>query len=44
MTKIAALVPTALGGKSKQASTQIAGDMEIFLASDVHLLPARRRR
>ena len=27
--------PTALGGQGKQASTQIAGDMEIFLASDV---------
>ena len=28
-------VPTALGGQAKQDSTQIAGDMEIFLASDV---------
>jgi hypothetical protein len=35
MTKLAALVPTALGAKSKQASTLLAGDMEIFLASDV---------
>jgi hypothetical protein len=35
LTKVAALLPTALGGKGKQASTQIAGDMEIFLASDV---------
>jgi hypothetical protein len=35
MTKIAALVPTALGGQGKQAITSIAGDMEIFLASDV---------
>jgi hypothetical protein len=35
MEKLAALVPTALGGQGKQASTQIAGDMEIFLASDV---------
>jgi len=35
MTKVAALVPTALGGHGKQASTAIAGDMEIFLASDV---------
>ena len=35
LTKIAALVPTALGGQGKQALTQIAGDMEIFLASDV---------
>jgi uncharacterized protein with FMN-binding domain len=35
MTKIAALVPTALGGQGQQASTKIAGDNEIFLASDV---------
>jgi hypothetical protein len=35
VTKVAALTPTALGGQGKQASTQIAGDMEIFLASDV---------
>jgi hypothetical protein len=35
VTKIAALTPTALGGQGKQAMTQIAGDMEIFLASDV---------
>jgi hypothetical protein len=35
VTKVAALVPTALGGHGKQASSQIAGDMEIFLASDV---------
>jgi hypothetical protein len=35
LTKVAALLPTALGGQGKQASTQIAGDMEIFLASDV---------
>jgi len=35
MTKLAAQIPTALGSKSKQASAQIAGDMEIFLASDV---------
>ena len=35
MSKIAELVPTALGGQAKQASTKIAGDMEIFLASDV---------
>ena len=35
LTKVAALLPTALGGQSKQASTLIAGDMEIFLASDV---------
>jgi len=35
MTKMAALLPAALGGQSKQASTTIAGDNEIFLASDV---------
>jgi hypothetical protein len=35
LTKIAALVPTALGGQGKQAFTSIAGDMEIFLTSDV---------
>ncbi len=35
MTKLAALVPTALGGQAKSASTKIAGDMEIPLASDV---------
>jgi hypothetical protein len=35
MTKLAALVPTALGGQAKAASTKIAGDMETFLASDV---------
>jgi hypothetical protein len=35
MTKVAALVPTALDGQAKQDSTKIAGDMEIFLASDV---------
>ncbi len=35
MTKLAALVPSALGGQAKQASVKIAGDMEIFLASDV---------
>ena len=35
VTKIAALTPTALGGQGKQAITQIAGDLEIFLASDV---------
>ncbi|HEX4627167.1 MAG TPA: hypothetical protein VH137_00130 [Gemmatimonadales bacterium] len=35
MTKIAALVPTALGGQGQQASSKIAGDNEIFLASDV---------
>jgi hypothetical protein len=35
LTKVAALVPKALGTKNKQASTLLAGDMEIFLASDV---------
>jgi hypothetical protein len=35
MTKLAAVVPTALGGQAKQASSKIAGDMEMFLASDV---------
>ncbi len=35
MTKLAAIVPSALGGQAKQASKRIAGDMEIFLASDV---------
>jgi hypothetical protein len=35
MTKVAALVPTALGAKSKQSAALLAGDMEIFLASDV---------
>jgi hypothetical protein len=33
--KVAEEVRTALGGQSKQASTYIAGAMEIFLASDV---------
>ncbi len=35
MTKLTTLVPAALGGKAKQTSPQIAGAMEIFLASDV---------
>jgi hypothetical protein len=35
MTKLAAAVPSALGGQAKQASVKIAGDMEMFLASDV---------
>ncbi len=35
LTKVAAQLPGALGGQGKQASTLIAGDMEIFLASDV---------
>ncbi len=33
--KVAEKVRTALGSQSKQASTEVAGDMEIFLASDV---------
>ncbi|HXM86266.1 MAG TPA: hypothetical protein VN889_01405 [Solirubrobacteraceae bacterium] len=35
VTKIAGLVPTALGGQGKQAIAQISGALEIFLASDV---------
>ncbi|HWX45511.1 MAG TPA: hypothetical protein VNY52_09340 [Solirubrobacteraceae bacterium] len=35
LVKIANLVRTALGGQGKQASTLIAGAMEMFLASDV---------
>jgi hypothetical protein len=36
MAKTAALLPTALGGQSKStATTKLAGDMEILLASDV---------
>jgi hypothetical protein len=35
ITKIAALLPTALGGQRKEATEKIAGDMELFLASDV---------
>jgi hypothetical protein len=35
LTKVAARLPTALGAQRKQANTLIAGDMEIFLASDV---------
>jgi hypothetical protein len=35
LAKIAALVREALGGQGKQASTLIAGAMEMFLASDV---------
>jgi hypothetical protein len=33
--KIGALLPTALGGQSAQVAPKIAGDMELFLASDV---------
>jgi hypothetical protein len=35
MTKLAALIPAALGGQAQQTSPELAGDMEIFLASDV---------
>jgi hypothetical protein len=35
LAKITNLVRTALGGQGKQASTYIAGAMELFLASDV---------
>jgi hypothetical protein len=35
ITKIAALLPTALGGQRKEATEKIAGDIELFLASDV---------
>jgi len=35
MTKLAAMIPRALGGQAKQGATEIAGNMEIFLASDV---------
>jgi hypothetical protein len=35
MTKVSGHLPSALGGQAKQASAKIAGDMEIFLASDV---------
>ncbi|HWG07772.1 MAG TPA: hypothetical protein VN672_02070 [Solirubrobacteraceae bacterium] len=35
VAKVAALTPTALGGQGKQAISQIAGDLEILLASDV---------
>jgi len=35
LSKLAELVPTALGGQAKQTAPKIAGDMEIFLASDV---------
>jgi hypothetical protein len=35
VVKVAALLPTALGGQGKAAISQIAGNMEIFLASDV---------
>src|ERR1700704_4704932 len=34
-TQIASLLPTALGGQRKEATEKIAGQMELFLASDV---------
>ena len=35
MAKVALLVPKVLGGQSTQISSQLAGEMEVFLASDV---------
>jgi len=35
MDKLATLLPMALGSKGKTAAADIAGDMELFLASDV---------
>ncbi len=35
MSKMAELLPSAYGAQAKQAGAEIAGDMEIFLASDV---------
>jgi hypothetical protein len=35
MTKLASLIPVALGGQAQQSASQIAGAMEILLASDV---------
>ncbi len=35
MDKLATLLPMALGSKAKKAAAEIAGDMELFLASDV---------
>ena len=35
IAKIATLLPAALGGQGKQTAPKVAGDMEIFLASDV---------
>ncbi|HMD51066.1 MAG TPA: hypothetical protein VKG62_00010 [Solirubrobacteraceae bacterium] len=35
MTRIAELLPHVLGGKQAQASAEMAGEMEAFLASDV---------
>lgn len=35
IAKVAALLPSALGGQAKQLAPKVAGDMEIFIASDV---------
>jgi hypothetical protein len=35
IAKVAALLPSALGGQGKQEAPKVAGDMEVFLASDV---------
>ncbi|HEY0516434.1 MAG TPA: hypothetical protein VGD00_04895 [Solirubrobacteraceae bacterium] len=35
IAKLAALLPSTLGGQAKQLAPKVAGDMEIFLASDV---------
>jgi hypothetical protein len=35
LAKVAALLPAALGSQNKEAIAKIAGDMEMFLASDV---------
>lgn len=35
IAKVAALLPSALGGQNKSVVSKIAGDMETFLASDV---------
>jgi hypothetical protein len=35
MSKVASLIPRVLGGQGSQASTEIAGQMELFLTSDV---------
>ncbi len=35
IAKVAALLPSALGGQGKQVAPKVAGDMEYFLASDV---------
>ncbi len=35
LSKVTALLPTALGGQGSSVAPRVAGDMEIFLASDV---------